>query len=263
MKNFRNNLLRGVSILALLGGSYGLAQEKKERHVFLLIGQSNMAGRAKIEVEDKKTIDGAFLWNIGKKKWEAAVPPYNLQSPSRKNVKMQQLNCGPSFVNAYSEKHPGVEVGIVCAARGGTSIGQWDKKKPDNFDLYHHAIEATKAALAEGGELKGILWHQGEGDSGEKNLPFYPEKLVQLIANLREDLKSPKLPFVYSQVGQWKPEYEGFNEMIVKQPAKIEGTACITTEGLKNFDDAHFNSAGQRELGERFAVAMEKLLSDK
>ena len=94
MKNFRNNLLRGVSILALLGGSYGLAQEKKERHVFLLIGQSNMAGRAKIEVEDKKTIDGAFLWNIGKKKWEAAVPPYNLQSPSRKNVKMQQLNCG-------------------------------------------------------------------------------------------------------------------------------------------------------------------------
>ena len=124
-------------------------------------------------------------------------------------------------------------------------------------------VLTSSLAMAQSGTLKGVLWHQGEGDSGEKNLPFYPEKLVQLIANLREDLKSPKLPFVYSQVGQWKPEYEGFNEMIVKQPAKIEGTACITTEGLKNFDDAHFNSAGQRELGERFAVAMEKLLSDK
>ncbi len=261
----KNKLFRGcfaVLVIAMtMSGT--LAQEKKERHIFLLIGQSNMAGRAKIEDGDKKPVDGIFLWNIGEKKWEAAVPPYNIHSPSRKAVNMQRLNCGPSFARAYLEKHPDVEVGIVCAARGGSSIRQWDREKPDNFNLYAHAIDAAKAALKEGGEFKGILWHQGESDSGPKGLATYPEKLAELVANLREDLNAPKVPFVFSQVGQWKPEYESFNKMIVEQPANIQATGCITTEGLKNFDEAHFDSASQRELGIRFAAAMEELLSSK
>ena len=259
MKTFRSSLV--IIALILSGAAGGFAQEKKERHIFLLIGQSNMAGRATIEDVDKEPIEGVSLWQIGDKEWIPAIPPYNLYSPSRKSVKMQQLNCGPGFARAWSEKHPHVEIGIVCAARGGTRVGQWSREEPDDFDLYRHAVEATKAALATGGELKGILWHQGEGDSGGQSLPLYPEKLSQLISNLREDLKSPNLPLVYSQLGQWKPAYEGFNNMIAKQPANIEGTACITTEGLKGFDEAHFDSVAQRELGKRFAAAMEKLLS--
>ncbi len=261
MKNFRSKLV--IIALILSGAAGAFAQEKKERHVFLLIGQSNMAGRAAIESVDKEPIAGVSLWQIGEKKWIPAIPPYNLYSPSRKSEKMQRLNCGPGFARAYMEQHPGVEIGIVCAARGGTRIGQWSRETPDDFDLYRHAVEATKAALATGGELKGILWHQGEGDSGGNGLSLYPGKLSELILNLREDLKSPRLPFVYSQLGQWKPAYEGFNSMIVEQPAKIEATACITTEGLKGFDEAHFDSAAQRELGKRFAAAMEELLSNQ
>lgn len=258
MKNFRSKL--GILALALTVVTGATGQEKKERHVFLLIGQSNMAGRAAIEEVDREPIEGVSLWQIEAKQWIPAIPPYNLYSPSRKSVKMQRLNCGPGFAKAYLGKHPQVEIGIVCAARGGTKIGQWSRETPDEFDLYRHAVEAAKAALATGGELKGILWHQGEGDSGGKGLAGYPEKLSELISNFREDLNSPRLPFVYSQLGQWRPNYEGFNKMIVKEPANIGATACITTEGLKGFDEAHFDSPAQRELGRRFAAAMETLL---
>ncbi len=69
-----------------------VAAPKQERHIFLLIGQSNMAGRAKIEEQDKVAIPHALLWNIGEKKWEPAIPPYNVHSPSAKNLSMQRLS---------------------------------------------------------------------------------------------------------------------------------------------------------------------------
>ncbi len=231
---------------------------KKERHVFLLIGQSNMAGRAKIEEQDKADISGVFLWNIADKKWESATPPYNRHSPSRKDIKMQRLNCGPSFAAAYAKVNPKIEVGIVCAARGGSSIEQWDRENPDKFDLYRHAMDAIKAALKEGGELKGILWHQGEAN--RERTGEYPAQLKELVKRLRKDLDAANLPFVFGQIARWNPEYPPFNKMILKQPANIPYTAVAKTDSLKGIDAAHFDSAGQRELGKRYAVEMLALL---
>ena len=116
MKNFRNKIALVAVILSVAFGGEAFSQDKKERHIFLLIGQSNMAGRAAIEDVDKEPIEGVSLWQIAEKKWIPAIPPYNLYSPSRKQVNMQRLNCGPSFAKAYLEKNPGVEIGIVCAA---------------------------------------------------------------------------------------------------------------------------------------------------
>ncbi len=253
MKTIRIVLL----IATLLLTSIGMAEEKKERHLFLLIGQSNMAGRAQIEEVDKAPLEGAFLWNIEKGEWESAVPPYNRYSPSRKNMGMQRLNCGPSFVKAYLKEHPGVEVGIICPARGGSSIEQWEKGGDDKFKLYHHAINAAKAAVAEGGSWKGILWHQGESNSQKPE--GYPKKLSELIANLRGDLGEKDLPFVFSQLGQWNEKYETFNKLIVKQTESISQTACVRTDELTPFDEAHFDSASQRTLGQRYAAAIRAL----
>jgi len=231
-----------------------------ERQIFLLIGQSNMAGRAAIEDADREPVEGAYLWNIGEGSWVHAVPPYNLYSPSRKEEGLQRLNCGPSFVRAWRERHPEAGIGIVCAARGGSSLSQWDRERPDEFDLYRHAVEAARAALASGGELRGILWHQGESDSGNAGrLANYPERLARLVANLREDLEAPEVPFVFAQIGQWKESYAAFNDMILTVPPTIERSACVTTEGLANFDEAHFDTEAQRELGRRYAAALASL----
>lgn len=234
-------------------------------HVFLLTGQSNMAGRAEIEAQDEAPIDGAMLWNIKEKKWQVAVPPYNRYSPHRKAMSMQRLNPGPSFVKTYLAANPGITVGIICPVRGGTSIENWKKGETEPWSLFDSAVEATQAALAAGdaagdAELKGILWHQGEGNA--ERVELYPAQLKQLVADFRADLKKPELPFVFSQLAQFNPKYEAFNLMILNQPGDIANTACIVTYDLEGIDTAHFDSAGQRALGESYAAAMIGLLEE-
>ncbi len=234
--------------------------DAKAFHVFLLVGQSNMAGRAKMEAVDKVPIKGAFLWNIKKKKWEPALPPYNRYSPHAKKPSMQRLNPGPSFVREYIKANPGVSVGIIRPVRGGTRIEHWKKGETKPWSLFDTAVKATREALKAGGELKGILWHQGEGNSSPTRVPKYPAQLKQLIADFRADFKEQNLPFVFSQIGQFNPEYAAFNKMITQQSKAISQTACIVTDNLKNRDKAHFNTDGQRALGKRYAKAMLVLL---
>ena len=268
MKTSRRKLCCFLLVLFASGFSItfsAIAQDSDAPlHVFLLTGQSNMAGRAKIEAQDEKSVAGALLWNIVDQKWEAAKPPYNRYSPHGKGQGMQRLNCGPSFVRDYLKANPGVRVGIVCSVRGGTTIEQWKKGVTKPWSLFDTTIKEAQAALAAASkaELKGILWHQGEGNSAAEKVKEYPKQLKQLIADFRDDLKSPKLPFVYAQIGQFNDGYADFNKMIVQQPENIENTACIVTDGLKNMDKAHFDSAGQRKLGERYAMTILELMAE-
>jgi len=245
-------LLAGLTLLNQ-NTPTALADSPENLHVFLLAGQSNMAGRARIEEEDKGEIPGTYLWNIAEKKWEPAIAPLNRYSPQRKPMNMQRLNCGPSFAKAYRKANPGATVGMVCAARGGTAIHEWAKGWEKPFPMYRDALAAVKDALEAGGELKGILWHQGESDSLE--LDGYEEKFAAVVANFRQDLGKPELPFVFGQVGRWNPQYQAFNAMIVKQAENIPHSACVPTEGLTNMDAAHFDSKSQRTLGDRYAEA--------
>ena len=77
---------------------------------------------------------------------------------------------------------------------------------------------------------------------------------------MRKDFKNKDLPVVFGQIGAWNKGYKDFNEMIIKQPANIPNTACISAEGLTNMDGAHFDREGQLEMGKRYAVEMLKLL---
>ncbi len=230
----------------------------KDRHIFLLIGQSNMAGRAPIEEADKLPVPGAFLWNVGAERWEPALPPYNRYSPSRKGIDEQHLNPGPTFARAYLKANPEAEIGMICSCRGATRIGQWVKDDPDPFDLYRHAVDAVKLAVEEDGcVLKGILWHQGE--SNVQNADEYPEKLARLVRNLRADL-GKNIPVVFGQIGQWNADHAAFNKMIVGQVKNISKSAVVATDRLKNMDVFHFDTAAQRLLGKRYAAKMLELL---
>ena len=229
---------------------HGFGAVPEDLGFFLLVGQSNMAGRAKILEEDKSALPDAFLFNAAQS-WEPAVPPYNRYAKQKKKI-YTGINPGVGFAQIWSKKEP---VGIVCQARGGTAIREW---LAEDSRLYAAAISEAKAAMKVG-DLKGILWHQGESDSSRAEL--YPAKLQELVKRFRTDLGNEDLPFVFGQVGSWKDKYTAFNKMIVKQPAVISNSACVTTEGLTAKDDAHFDRAGQLELGRRYAAAMSKLLN--
>jgi hypothetical protein len=221
--------------------------------IYLLIGQSNMAGRAEIESQDKDTLKDVFLFKgTVDIMWERAANPLNKYSTIRKDLSMQKLNPGYTFAHEMA-KSSANKIGLIVNARGGTSINLWG---PDS-ELYKEAIMRTKAAV-QYGTLKGILWHQGESDAIEYE--SYLPKLLEIIQSLRSDLGTPNLPFIAGQLSGDKLQRQEFNKIILELPKKIKNTGVVKTDSTNTIDSTHFNSASQRLLGKRYAMEMKKIL---
>ena len=223
---------------------------KEDLHIYLLIGQSNMAGRATIPEDMAGVIDRCYLLN-DKNQWVPAKNPLNLYSTIRKGQGMQKLGPGYGFALKMRKEDPDLRLGLVVNARGGSTIDQWG---PDTR-YYKQSLERTRAAMKTG-TLKGVLWHQGESDSGKPK--SYLGKLKTLVANLRGDLGDKGLPFVAGQIMN-KPAL-AINDEITKLPDAVKHTAVASSEGLTCTDRWHFDTESQLLLGKRYAERIIELL---
>lgn len=89
---------------------------KEKFHIFLLAGQSNMAGRGKIEAEDKVPHPRVLV--LSKQgEWKPAMAPLHYDKDAA------GVGLGSSFAVALAEKDPSVTIGLVPTACGGSSIG--------------------------------------------------------------------------------------------------------------------------------------------
>jgi hypothetical protein len=217
--------------------------------IFFLIGQSNMAGRAAIESQDTEVLEQVYVWN-DEGAWEHAVNPLNIYSNIRKDAGMQRLGPGYYFAKTISEAYPDKDLGLVVNARGGTTIEEWQKSVPNGY--YQKSLERLKTALAQGGTLKAILWHQGESNY---NTPeTYTAQLKQMVADYRTDLGLSELPFFAGQIGQWRSDYDAINTVLLTIPKHISHAYIISSAGLVDIDTLHFDSQSQRTLGKRYAA---------
>ena len=227
---------------------------KESLHIYLLIGQSNMAGRAQVEEEHAGAIEGCFLLGA-QDEWEPASNPLNRYSTIRKGIEIQRLNPGYGFAKAMRKANPEVSIGLVVNAKGGSKIEEWEKGTHFYDEALRRVREARKTGI-----LKGVLWHQGEGNSREPDT--YLEKLKGLIADLRKDLGEADLPFVAGQVfyhPETKPHMEAINQEIARLPEVVPNTGYVSSEGLTTFDNTHFDVPSTLILGERYAKEMQKL----
>jgi hypothetical protein len=232
-------------------------KEDNSMDLYLCIGQSNMAGRAPIELQDKDSLVNVFLFTGNKEKaWEHAANPLNKYSSIRKGIKMQGLGPSYGFAKQMSNIMPDKKIGLIVNAKGGTSIEEWAY----GTLFYEEAVNRVKTAMKYG-ELKGVIWHQGESNS-RKHEQYMPQ-IVALIKAIRADLNMPNLPFVTGQLSLDKPERKYFNSMIIELSEKVENTAVITSENTSTTDNTHFDSASQRLLGKRYATEMLKLIWNK
>ena len=223
---------------------------KEDLHIYLLIGQSNMAGRAEIPEDISGVIDRCYLLN-DKNEWVPAKNPMNLYSSVRKREALQKLGPGYSFAKAMLEANPDISLGLVVNARGGTKIKAWQR----GTEYYTEAQKRTKAAMKQG-TLKGILWHQGEGNS--RSSRTYLGYLTTLIENHREDFGIENLPFVAGQI-RADERSKPINAEIAKLSQAVPHTAVAGSKGLTMFDGTHFDTVSQIELGKRYAKQMLEL----
>ena len=143
---------------------------KENFYIYILAGQSNMAGRGVVEPQD--TVSSPQVFTLDKNnEWVYAKEPLHFFEPGRTG-----LDCGLSFGKKLTELYgKNIIVGLVPCAVGGSSIEQWlgDSTYRD-VTLYTNLIKRVKAA-AEFGTVKGLLWHQGESNAGAGHYENYEQ----------------------------------------------------------------------------------------
>lgn len=74
-----------------------------------------------------------------------------------------------------------------------------------------------------------------------------------MIKDYRADLNLPDLPFIAGEMGRWNPTYTNIVKQIAMIPDSIDKAYLISSEGLGNIDEFHFDSNSQEILGNRYA----------
>jgi Carbohydrate esterase, sialic acid-specific acetylesterase len=225
-----------------------LAQPPSDLQLFLLTGQSNMAGRGVVEAQDKEPIPRVYVLTKDLE-WKPAVDPLHFDKPDIVGVGLAR-----SFARELAKANPPASIGLIPSAFGGTSLEEW---KPGG-KLYNDAVTRARAAM-KSGKLRGILWHQGEADSGkEEDARSYRERWTKVIGSLREDLNAANVPVMVGQLGEF---YAGafartVDEQLAIIPLQVPKTAFVSSAGLKaKSDNVHFDSPSLREFGRRYAHA--------
>jgi len=243
----RNVCLAALSTLLASGFAFA-APAPKEMKLFLLIGQSNMAGRGKVEAQDK--VENPHIFMLTKDlKWVPATDPLHFDKPG-----MAGVGPGSEFARDILKADPDATIGLIPCAVGGTSLDQWKAGGP----LYTAAVTRTKEAMKHG-KLAGVLWHQGESDSGTPDkVATYADRLSVMIGQLRTDLQADKVPVVLGELIHGHKTNDSINVVLATAAKKIPLCALASSEGLGN-KALHFNAADARTLGQRYAAEYLKL----
>ncbi|QNL49218.1 DUF1080 domain-containing protein [Olivibacter sp. SDN3] len=225
-------------------------------HIYLLLGQSNMAGRGEVTTYYRSQVHSRVLMLNKNNDWVKASHPLHFDKPEVAGVGLG-LRFGVEMAKAYPENI----IGLVPCAVGGTSITKWRPNAYDdvtNTHPYDDAVLRIKEAM-KAGTIKGILWHQGEGDS-QSGSDTYLENLAILIERLRDVVGNPELPFVVGELGKYRADYLNINKVLVDLPKKVPHTYLVSSEGLwHKGDGTHFDSPSASTFGKRFAEAMLKV----
>ena len=250
-------------------------------HIYLCFGQSNMEGNARIEQQDLEGVSDRFMMMAtvddqerGREKgnWYTAVPPL-----CRQNTGLTPADYfGRTLVEYLPEN---VKVGVINVAIGGCHIETFlpdsiasyvEKRAPgwmkgmlaayDN-DPYARLVEMAKLAQKDG-VIKGVLVHQGESNTGD---PRWPSQLKKVYDNLMNDLglQGQVVPLLVGEVvnSDRGGICASHNDVIARVPSVIPQAHVISSSGCTNaFDLLHFDAAGYRELGKRYANKMLQLL---
>jgi hypothetical protein len=241
-------------VFFLLFLSFGCTS-KTEKWIFIMAGQSNMAGRGILEAQDTITDEKILVLN---KEMDLVVAkePLHFYEPE-----LAGLDCGVSFAKELrSGLSDNIEIILVPCAVGGSSIDQWLNNLPrKNIKLYSNFMKRVNAVKSKG-IIKGILWHQGESDAHQDKLPDYQSKLEKLIQKFRTDIGDENLTILVGELGEYtdsegrRNNWKVLNNILKKIEKKDKNVFIISSKNLKsNPDKIHFNSESQRELGRRYA----------
>jgi len=253
-------ILAAVAALAFLATPARSAEvalpAKSNFEIFILAGQSNMAGRGKLDEESRQPKPRIFALNKDGQ-WQPAVDPLHWDKPAA------GTGIGRPFAEIIAARFPSDSIGLVPTACGGSPISTWSPGqswKQTNSNPWDDAIARAKRAMQDG-TVKAILWHQGESDATEKDAPLYAQRLEDLITRFRTELGVPDLPFIIGQIGRfpakpWDAHREAVDAAQRAVAKKMKNVRFVPAEGFTSIGDSlHFDTPSLRVFGKGYADA--------
>lgn len=218
---------------------------------FLMVGQSNMAGRGFLK--DVRQIYDEQIKMLVNGRWQTMTEPINFDRPT------SGAGLAASFAAAWRLENSG-QIGLIPCAEGGASLDEW---AVDGV-LFENAIFQAKLAQRTS-TLSAILWHQGENDSfGGLHIDYF-KKLSVIVSAFRTALNTPDLPFIMGglgnylsggRYGRYFTEYEQINAALLHVSVAVPNCYFVTAEDLTaNPDGLHFDAVSLRKFGLRYFVA--------
>lgn len=228
----------------------GLHTVKNTVDAFLMLGQSNMAGRGFLDQVPPIENRDCLMLRMGR--WQIMGEPVN---PDRGPAAefLPGVCLASSFADAY-QRETGRKTGLIPCADGGTTIAQWQPGEA----LFDHAVFQTGLA-ARSANIKGILWHQGESDC--KDSSGYREGFVRMICEMRRQIGA--VPVVIGELSREIPktprwgilpdQIDRMNEIFHQLAEEIPDCAVVSADGLTlNPDGIHFDAPSLRAFGKRY-----------
>ena len=193
------------------------------------------------------------------------------------------ISPATTFAREYLKTQPAnVSVLIIPAAHGATAFTAMPGKltwtvgaaAEPSYDLPALAVtqtlEGMTAAKAAGYsvDLKGILWHQGEGNSAT-TATAYAAALDRLITYFRSRFHSPTLPFVAGGLAPegmaTRPGLAGIDKAHRETPSRVDytGFAKSRAGGVNPGDTIHFSRVGVEFLGKSYLAAYRQALGNR
>lgn len=268
-------------------------ESEKPVHVILLAGQSNMAGAGNYgELDDATTTRIERAAQRVRLSVSGQIPgPLSFRIAQYHEQKYGFSKAfGPELFLGLTlaESHPTTEYLLVKTAQGGTALyGAWNpewtaekaqavekegfKRELKLYELHLRHIRENLQRLQQNGtsyKIVGLLWMQGENDAAKEiSARTYEANLRTLINTYRKDLNEPQLPFVIGQINSTYGRFAEGPEMVRDAMAHVAASEAHTelvatstdrswADFPKHSDNVHYNTEGQRRLGQAFALAL-------
>jgi len=233
--------------------------------LFVLAGQSNMAGRGLVEPSDTVP-DNRILYMTHDMRWAVAKEPLHVYQPA-----LTGLGPGLAFARALVEKlDRNIFIGLIPCAVGGSSTENWLTDSVYNGVRLKSNLTERLTWAMKYGTVKGIIWHQGESDATTDKIPLYRENTETLFRYFRSVAGDEGLPVIAGELGLFRgveknrEEYIRINCILSAIAADDPNTSLVNSSGTRpKADNVHFDAPSQRKMGRRYARAWLSLAKRK
>lgn len=205
------------------------AQADEGKHLFILSGQSNMAG-----LDPNASFTPAVEKEFG----------------ADQVIVVKDAQGGQPIRRWFKEWKPAEGKEVAGGAK------KWG-------DLYDRLMAKVTPAI-EGQKIASVtfVWMQGERDAKELHGEVYGKSFEGIIAQIEKDLKRDDVNFVMGRLSDMDMENKRYKHWTLVRDEQVkvseasERGAWIDTDDLEmKGDNLHYNAEGYKMMGQRFAEA--------